>query len=228
VENAAFADDGIVRNLPSRAVHVSSSTISVALSRRLGEAHADAGQAFVSAPVFGRPEVAAAGKLFVVAAGQKPLLERLRPLLQAIGPKVSILSERPEDANLLKLSGNFLITAMIEALGEALALVEKGGIDRGQYIDILTSTLFDVPIYRNYGKMIAERRFTPAGFAAPLGQKDVRLVLSAAEHLGVPLPLANLARDRFLRLIAQGGEQLDWAAIGELPAVDAGIGVPRS
>ena len=225
VENVAFGDDGIVRHLVPGAVHVSSSTISVALSRRLTEVHAEAGQGFVCAPVFGRPEVAAAGRLFVVAAGPTALVERLTPLLQALGPKVSRLSERPQDANLLKLSGNFLITAMIEALGEALALVEKGGIDRRQYIEILTSTLFDVPIYRNYGMMIAERRFTPAGFAAPLGQKDVRLVLSAAEQLGVPLPLASLVRDRFLRLLAHGGEKLDWAAIGALPAVDAGVGV---
>jgi len=224
VESAALGDDGIVRHLAPGAVHVSSSTISVALSRKLAEVHGQAGQGFVSAPVFGRPEVAAAGKLFVVAAGQAALLERLTPLLQALGPRVSRLSERPQDANLLKLSGNFLITAMIEALGEALALVEKGGIDRRQYIDILTSTLFDVQIYRNYGMMIAERRFTPAGFAAPLGQKDVRLVLSAAEQLGVPLPIAGLVRDRFLQLMAQGGEQLDWAAIGDLPAVAAGLG----
>ena len=139
-----------------------------------------------------------------------------------MGQKCHRLSERPRDANLLKLSGNFLITAMIEALGEVLALVEKGGLDPRQCMDFLTSTLFDAPIYRNYGAMIVERKFTPAGFAAPLGQKDVRFVMGAAEDLGVPLPLANLVRDRFLRLMAHGGEQLDWAAIGDLPAVDAG------
>jgi 3-hydroxyisobutyrate dehydrogenase-like beta-hydroxyacid dehydrogenase len=228
VEGAAFGSDGIVQHLASGAIHVSSTTISVALSKRLAEAHAQAGQGFVSAIVFGRPEAAAAGKLFVVAAGQRPPVERVRPLLEAVGQKLAVLSERPQDANLLKLGGNFLITAMIEALGETFALLEKGGLDRRQCLDILTSTLFDVPIYKNYGAMLVERRFTPAGFAAPLGQKDVRLLLAAAEDLSVPLPLASLVRDRFLRLLAQGGEHLDWSAIGDLSAIDAGTVQPST
>ncbi len=111
---------------------------------------------------------------------------------------------------------------MIESLGEALALIEKGGLDRAQYVDILTSTLFGAPIYKTYGALLVDRKFTPAGFAAPLGQKDIRLVLAAAEKLGVPMPLASLVRDRFLRLLAHGGAHLDWSAIGDLPAVDAG------
>jgi 3-hydroxyisobutyrate dehydrogenase-like beta-hydroxyacid dehydrogenase len=223
VEGVTLGNDGIERHLAKGAIHVSSSTISVRLAQKLTEVHARAGQAFVSAPVFGRPPVAAAGKLFVVAAGQKSAVERVKPLLESVGQKTCMLSERPRDANLLKLSGNFLITAMIEALGETLALVEKGGLDRRACMDFLTSTLFDVPVYKNYGAMLVERRFTPAGFAAPLGQKDTRLILGAAEDLSVPLPLANLVRDRFLRLMAHGGEQLDWAAIGNLPASDAGL-----
>lgn len=228
VEGVTLGSEGIERHLAKGAIHVSSSTISVGLAEKLTEAHARAGQSFVSVPVFGRPPAAAAGKLFMVAAGQKSVVERLTPLLESMGQKLCTLSERPRDANLLKLSGNFLITAMIEALGEMLALVEKGGLDRRVCMDFLTSTLFDAPIYRNYGGMLVERRFTPAGFAAPLGQKDVRLVLGAAEDLKVPLPLASLVRDRFLRLMAQGGEQLDWAAIGDLPAVDAGIASPQA
>lgn len=223
VESVTLGSDGIERHLARGAIHVSSSTISVQLAGRLTEIHASAGQSFVSVPVFGRPPVAAAGKLFVVAAGQASVVQRIKPLLESLGQKVCVLSDRPRDANLLKLSGNFLITAMIEALGEMLALVEKGGLDRRACMEFLTSTLFDAPVYKNYGAMMVERRFTPAGFAAPLGQKDVRLVLGAAEDLGVPMPLANLVRDRFLRLIASGGEQLDWAAIGDLPAIDAGI-----
>jgi 3-hydroxyisobutyrate dehydrogenase-like beta-hydroxyacid dehydrogenase len=133
-----------------------------------------------------------------------------------------VLSERPADANLLKLGGNFLIASMIEALGEALALVEKGGLDPRQCLDFLTSTVFDVPIYKNYGSLIVQRKFTPAGFAASLGQKDVRFVLAAAEALGVPMPLGDLVRDRFSRLMAEGGADLDWTAIGKLSAVDAG------
>ncbi len=133
------------------------------------------------------------------------------------------MSAKPEDANLVKLSGNFLIAVVIESLGEALALIGKGGLDQQQYLDLLTSTLFDAPVYKTYGRLIVERRFEPAGFAAPLGQKDIRLTLAAAETLEVPLPLASLLRDRFLTLLAQGGEALDWSAIGQLAARDAGL-----
>ena len=133
------------------------------------------------------------------------------------------MSDRPEAANLVKLSGNFLIAAVIEALGEALALIGKGGLDQQRYLDLLTSTLFDAPVYKTYGRLIIEQRFEPAGFAAPLGQKDIRLTLAAADTLRVPLPLANLLRDRFLTLLANGGEALDWSAIGHLPARDSGL-----
>jgi 3-hydroxyisobutyrate dehydrogenase-like beta-hydroxyacid dehydrogenase len=127
----------------------------------------------------------------------------------------------------VKLSGNFLIASVIESLGEAMALVGKGGIDRQQYLELLTSTLFNAPVYKTYGALIASQKFIPAGFAAPLGQKDIRLALAAAEELRVPMPVASLLRDRFLALMAQdGGEKLDWSAIGGLAAKDAGLGKP--
>jgi 3-hydroxyisobutyrate dehydrogenase-like beta-hydroxyacid dehydrogenase len=126
-------------------------------------------------------------------------------------------------ANLVKLSGNYLIASVIEALGEAMALVGKGGIDQHQYLALLTSTLFGAPVYKTYGGLIADKRFQPAGFAAPLGYKDMRLVLDAAAGLRVPMPLGSLLRDRFLALLAQGGEHLDWSAIGALAAKDAGL-----
>ncbi|MHB8536111.1 MAG: NAD(P)-dependent oxidoreductase, partial [Sulfuricaulis sp.] len=144
------------------------------------------------------------------------------PLFEAMGQKTFVLSESPQAANLVKLSGNFLIASMIEALGQALALVGKGGVDRRQYLEMLTSSLFNVPIYKNYGALIVSGEFEPAGFAAPLGQKDIRLTLAAAEELRVPMPLASLLRDRFLTLLAHGGENLDWSAIGGLAAKDAG------
>ena len=218
----AHGEHGLVRHLAPGALHVSSSTISAEMSERLARDHAAAGQRYVAAPVFGRPEAAAAGKLSVVAAGDAASIEEARPLLDALGPKTFVVSDRPEAANLVKLSGNFLLASVIESLGEALALVGKAGIDRRQYLELLTSTLFDVPVYRNYGRMIAERAFTPAGFAAPLGQKDVRLTLAAAEKLRVPMPIASLLRDRFLALLAGGGEKLDWSAIGDLARRDAG------
>jgi len=222
VESVTFRKDGIVDSLPAGAIHVSSSTISVALSEKLAEAHARAGQRFVSAPVFGRPDAAAAGKLFIVVAGEPAAIEAAAPLFEAMGQKTFVLSESPKAANLVKLSGNFLIASVIESLGEALALVAKGGVDQRQYLEMLTSTLFNAPVYKTYGGLIAGGIFEPAGFAAPLGQKDIRLTLAAAEDLRVPMPLASLLRDRFLTLLAHGGDKLDWSAIGGLAAKDAG------
>jgi 3-hydroxyisobutyrate dehydrogenase-like beta-hydroxyacid dehydrogenase len=219
--HVAFGD-GIVGALPPGGIHISASTISVALSERLTEAHAAAGQKFVSAPVFGRPEAAAAAKLFVVAAGPAETLSDCAPLFEAIGQRTFVMGETPSIANLVKLSGNFLIASVIESLGEAMALVGKGGVDLRAYIDMLTSTLFAAPVYKTYGGLIAENKFEPAGFAAPLGQKDIRLTLAAAEHLNVPMPVASLLRDRFLTLLANGGEKLDWSAVGKLAARDSG------
>ena len=217
------ADGGILTSLGKGAIHISASTISVAMSERLTKDHAAAGQRFVSAPVFGRPEAAAAAKLFIAAAGAPDAIEAVTPLFEAIGQRTFVLGEEPKAANLVKLSGNFLIAAVIESLGEAMALVEKGGVDRHAYLDLLTSTLFNAPVYKTYGGLIADRKFKPAGFTAPLGQKDIRLALAAGEALNVPLPLASLLRDRFLTLLAHGGEDLDWSAIGALAAKDAGL-----
>ena len=222
VESVVFSGGGVIGSLPAAAIHISSSTISVALSERLEAAHAKAGQRFVAAPVLGRPDVAAAGQLFVVAAGAPNAVKAAAPLFDAIGKRTFVVSETPKAANLVKLSGNFLLASVIESLGEAMALIGKAGIDRRQYLDILTSTLFDVPVYKTYGGLIADGQFEPAGFAAPLGHKDIRLTLAAAEDLRVPLPLASLLHDRFLALLAHGGDKLDWSAIGRLAAKDAG------
>ncbi|HET6732996.1 NAD(P)-dependent oxidoreductase [Mycobacterium sp.] len=222
VEAVTFGDDGILASLAPGATHVSSSTISVALSERLTTAHANAGQGFVAAPVFGRPEAAAAAKLFVVAAGAEATLEAVTPVFDAIGQQTFVVSQEPKAASLVKLSGNFLIASVIESLGEAVALVSKAGVDKQEYIDILTSTLFGAPVYKTYGGLIAREEFEPAGFAAALGLKDVRLVLSAGEALQVPLPIASLLRDRFLTLLAHGGANLDWSAIGGLASWEAG------
>ncbi len=227
-ESVVFGTGGILAALRPGGIHVSCSTISVSLSARISKAHEDSGQGYVSAPVFGRPDAAAAGKLYLVVAGKNALIEKLQPFFDVLGQRTFALSDDPEKANLVKLSGNFLIASVIESLGEAMALVEKGGVDRHQYLDLLVSTLFDIPIYRNYGAMIADRRFDPAGFAAHLGQKDMRLVLAAAEELKVPLPFASLLRDRFVSLAAQGGDSLDWSAIGSLAAKDAALLPVRS
>lgn len=222
VAAVSFGAEGIAQHLRRGAMHVSCSTISVALSEQLAAAHGRAGQQYVSAPVFGRPDAAAAAKLFVVAAGAPRATALVQPLLDAIGQRTFIIADQPPLANLIKLSGNFLIASVIESLGEAMALVAKAGVDRRSYLDVLTSTLFNAPVYKNYGALIAAQKFEPAGFAALLGLKDIRLTLAAAEQLRVPMPLGSLLRDRFLTLIANGGEHLDWSAIGELPARDAG------
>jgi 3-hydroxyisobutyrate dehydrogenase-like beta-hydroxyacid dehydrogenase len=222
VAAATFDDGGIVASLARDATHISSSTISVSLSEQMTAAHAEAGQHFVAAPVFGRPEAAKAARLFVVAAGEPATLQAISPAFEAISQRTFVVSDEPKTANLVKLSGNFLITSVIESLGEAMALVGKAGVDKQQYLDILTSTLFGAPVYKTYGGLIAGGTFEPAGFAASLGQKDIRLVLSAAEELQVPMPVASLLRDRFLTLMARGGANLDWSAVGALAAWEAG------
>jgi 3-hydroxyisobutyrate dehydrogenase-like beta-hydroxyacid dehydrogenase len=222
VTDTVLGQGGVLANLPRGAIHISMSTISVALSKRLTQAHAQAGQRYVVATVMGRPDMAAGANLFILAAGDPATVEICRPLFDSLGQKTSNVGLEPSAANLIKLTGNFLQAAVIEALGEAVALIGKAGIDRRAYIEILTSTVFTAPAYKIFGPLIAEGKFEPAAFAAPLGYKDIRLALAEAESLQVPMPLANLLHDRFVRLFAQGGERLDWSAIGALAEQDAG------
>jgi 3-hydroxyisobutyrate dehydrogenase-like beta-hydroxyacid dehydrogenase len=226
VEAAVFGPDGILKALAPGAIHISMSTISLALAERLAEAHAKADQGFVSAPVFGRPDAAAAAKLFVVAAGAPEAVAACSPVFEVLGQRTFVVSEYAPNANLVKLSGNFLIAAVIEALGEAFALIGKAGIDRAQYLDLLVSTLFGAPVYKTYGGLIADERYTPAGFKAALGYKDLGLALSAAQSLEVPMPMASVIAERFLTLIAAGGRDLDWSALGLLAKRDSGLSTP--
>ncbi len=216
-------EGGVLAALRDGATHVSSSTISAALSKRLTAAHGAAGQQFMTATVLGRPDAVAAGKLFVLAAGPAEVVDPLMPILDALGQRTFRVSEVAAVGNVVKLSANFLLANVIESLGEAVALVSKAGVDRRDYIDIITSTLFSAPAYETYGGLIAREEFEPAGFAARLGIKDIHLVLAAAEELQVPLPIASLLRDRFLTLLATGGGDLDWSAISTLSQRDAGL-----
>ena len=220
--NIAMGSGGLVGNLSKGAIHLSMSTISVAMSDRLAQAHAQSGQRYVAAPVFGRPDMAAAAKLFIVAAGDPEAIDTCRSVFDALGQKTSTIGGVPSAANLVKLTANFLQAAVIESLGEAIALIGKAGIDRRAYVDLLTSTIFTAPAYKIFGPLIADGTFETAAFAAPLGYKDIRLALAEAETLRVPMPLASLLHDRFLRLFAQGGDNLDWSAIGGLASQDAG------
>jgi 3-hydroxyisobutyrate dehydrogenase-like beta-hydroxyacid dehydrogenase len=223
LESIVFNEDGLLNHLPAGNIHLSMSTISLALSERLAAAHQSKSQQFATAPVFGRPEAAAAGKLFIIAGGQSDTLTRLDPLLTVMGQQISKVSERPRDANLFKICGNFMIASLTESLGETIALVRKAGLPAQSFVDVLTSTLFSAPIYKTYGALIANERYSPPGFAAPLGAKDVGLALAAAKDLGALMPLGDLLRDRFARLLQEGGESLDWSAIAKLSATDAGL-----
>jgi len=223
LETVSYGHKNMLESMAKGHIHLSCSTISVALADKLSSDHKGAGQHFVSAPVFGRPEAAAAAKLYVVAAGIPASVEKCQPIFDAIGQRTFRFGDKPSNANLVKLSGNFLIMSVIESLSEALALVGKGGLDQREYLDFLTSTLFNAPVYKTYGTLAVEKKFQPAGFLAPLGLKDVRLALQAAESLRVSLPLADLVRNRFLTLLANGGESLDWSAISQIPARDAGL-----
>jgi 3-hydroxyisobutyrate dehydrogenase-like beta-hydroxyacid dehydrogenase len=223
VEGIFFGDGNGLTAMGQGALHISMSTISVALSDRLAQAHRNAGQMYVAAPVFGRPEAAAAAKLFVVAAGSEATLARCQPLFDAVGQRTFIVGDKPSSANLVKLSGNFLLAAMIECLGEAFALIRKGGIEPHAYLEILTSTLFSAPAYKTYGTIIANEQYEPAGFAMSLGLKDVRLALAAADALAAPMPVASLVHDHFLAGVARGAGDSDWSALARLAAANAGL-----
>jgi 3-hydroxyisobutyrate dehydrogenase-like beta-hydroxyacid dehydrogenase len=220
---AVLSPGGVARSLAPGAVHVSSSTVSVALSQQMAAVHGKRGQAYVAAPVFGRPEAAAAAKLFIAAAGDSAALERCQPVFAAIGQRTFVIGPKPELANVVKLSGNFLISAVIEALGEAVALTRKYGIDPHQYIAFLTSTLFAAPVYKTYGGIIADQRYLPAGFKMRLGLKDIRLLLAAAESVDAPMPFASTLRDHLLAAIGRGMEEEDWSALAQYAAHNAGL-----
>ncbi len=223
VEEVVFTPGHVLQALPGGAVHISMSTISVALSRRLAEAHREKQQHYIAAPVFGRPDAAAAAKLFIVVAGPAEPIERCQPLFGAIGQQTFLAGEEAPVANVIKLTGNFLITTVIEGLAEAFALVRKFGLDPKAFLDFLTGSLFTAPVYRNYGSMIAADQFEPVGFKLPLGLKDNRLLLAAAEEAAVPMPMASLIHDQFVAALAQGMGEADWASIARIAYRNAGL-----
>jgi len=223
LEALVFGESGVLSSLRKDSIHVSLSTISVALSDRLSAEHAKAGQQFVAAPVFGRPEAAESAKLSVVAAGSSASVQRCKPLFESMGQKLLVVGERPSMANVVKLCGNFLIATVLESLAESLTFARKSGVDPQMLLDFLTTTMFTAPVYKSYGELIVQGKHEPAGFALPLGLKDVRLVLQAAESAGVPMPIASVLRDRFITALARGNQDKDWSVIGRVAAEDAGL-----
>ena len=223
VEEVLFGPGNVVNHISPGAIHISMGTISVSLSRRLAEAHELRRQHYLAAPVFGRPDVAQAAKLFVVASGPGDQVEYCRPIFEAIGQKTFHAGEDAPAANVIKLAGNFLITTAIEGLGEAFALCRKFNVAPDSLLQVLTESVFNAPVYRTYGAMIAADNFEPVGFKLPLGLKDNRLLLAAAEEAAVPMPFASIVRDRFLTAMANGMSESDWAAIARISYENAGV-----
>ncbi|WP_297159890.1 NAD(P)-dependent oxidoreductase [Thermogemmatispora sp.] len=222
LEAVTLGDDGLLAGLAPGGVHVSLSTVSPVIARRMQRLHAERGCAYVAAPVVGRPEAAAAGKLWICLAGEPAARQRVLPLLQVLGQAVFPFGDEPALANVVKLAANFLVGSALEALAEALALAEKQGVERTALMEMLAQTIFACSVYQNYGRMIAERRFTP-GFSQRLALKDLGLVLAAADQAQVPMPLAGLVHDRLLSGVARGRGEEDWTALAR--AVDEAAGL---
>lgn len=218
-------DDGVLNDLKEGAIHVDMSTISAELAREITEVHEEEGHSYVSAPVFGRPDMAEAGKLWVVAGGNSKAVAAAQKAFDAVGRATTVVSDEPWHANIIKIAGNFMIASMVEAFGETFALVEKSGVDKYKFLEVITNALFDVPIYKGYGKQIADERYSPALFKMKHGLKDVGLALEAAGEAEVPMPTAGLIHSHFLSGIARGWEDMDWSALAKVCASNAGIGI---
>jgi 3-hydroxyisobutyrate dehydrogenase-like beta-hydroxyacid dehydrogenase len=214
---------GLLKALGKGKVHLSMSTISPSLSRQLAQLHLQNGQEYVAAPVFGRPEAAQAAKLWIVAAGSAEAVERCRPFFQIMGQGTFVVGSDPWLANVVKIGGNFLIASMLEALGEAFALMKKSGVDPWQFLEVVNGALFKSPLYENYGRIVAEEHFDPPGFPLRLGLKDARLVLSSADQANVPMPLAGLIHDHLLAALARGMGERDWSAFTRLAVENSGL-----
>ena len=223
VEAVVLGPDGVAQSLAEGAVHVSASTLSIALAKRLEAVHREHGQGFVSAPVTGRPPAAQAGDLYVMAAGPAEEIEHARPALDALGQRLFVIGDQPWQANLVKLCANFMIFSTIEQLSEVFAVSAKAGVPEAVVFDVLSNSFCSAPVHKNYGKLILDRAFSPPGGPMRLGKKDNDLFLAAGEAFGAALPIASLLRDRFLTSMARGDGELDFAALSRRAREDAGL-----
>jgi len=207
----------------SSTVHVNMATASVACAEELTALHRQRGVPYIAATVWGRPDMAAAAKLSIAVAGDATAIERVQPLLNAVGQRSTRVGEEPRMANVAKIAGNLMVAAAIEAMAEAAALVRGYKMPAKEFLNIVNTALFDVPVYRGYADLIASGRYEPPGFDLILGMKDVRLALAAGEKANVPLPFASVLRDAFLDALAHGDANKDWAAIAKVAARRAGL-----
>ncbi len=222
LEEVAFGAQGFADIFPVEAVHISCSTVSTAIARRLAAEHSMRRQSFLSAPVFGRPEAAESRKLVIAAAGPAGVIARCRPLFDAMGRETVEIGPEPWQANAVKLCGNFMIASMMEAFGEAFATLRKANVDPQVFLTVING-LFASPVYANYGRIIAEEHFEPAGFALRLGLKDARLLQETAFECQSPMPMGGLVRDRLLAALARGQGELDWSSFARIAAFEAGL-----
>jgi 3-hydroxyisobutyrate dehydrogenase-like beta-hydroxyacid dehydrogenase len=221
--SVGLSPNGLASILAPCAVHISTSTVSPDLSRRLARMHAAHGQGFVAAPVLGNPDLARERQLFVLASGQRDAIARAQPVLERLGQRVFVIGDDAGAANVMKLAGNVLTAATLQSMGEVLALLRKSGIDPHVAFDVFTGSLFDGRVHKSYGGKIVDQRFSPPGMTAPLAVKDLRLALAEAEARAVPMPLAGLVHDRLVAMVARGWAGLDWSALGLLAASEAGL-----
>lgn len=205
-----FGANGLMDALSPGALHVSCSTISVALSERLTEEHARRGHQFVAAPVFGRPNVAEEGRLWIAVAGAEQAVAKARPLLETFSRGISVVGTEPREAHAVKLGGNFLISAMIHSLSEAFVYAAGQGIDPGTFLETVNSALFQSPFYAAYGKVMLNPPEHP-GATVELGEKDLRLLREATASRGTSLALAEELAGVFARAKAAGLSKEDWA-----------------
>jgi 3-hydroxyisobutyrate dehydrogenase-like beta-hydroxyacid dehydrogenase len=215
--------DGLLDAAPKGLVHMNMSSISVSLARELAARHLAGGVAYVAAPVFGRPELAAEGKLNVVVAGEPAALAKVEPLLAVIGQRSWRIGLQPERANVVKLAGNFMLGAAVEAMAEASALAWANGVAPADFLDVLTNGVFNSPAYKTYGALIAEQRYEPAGFRLSLMLKDLRLALAAAEEVQAPMPLADVVHESLLEAAAHGDSDRDLAVLATVAMRRAGL-----
>lgn len=216
-------DSGALGGGTGGTIHANMATVSIPFAKELTRAHTERGIEYVSAPVLGRTEVAAAGKLNILAAGPPAALARLQPVFDLIGQKTWLFGKEPFRANVVKISANFMIACTIETIAETVAMAKKHGISANDLLDMLTNTLFAAPVYRTYGTLIAEQKYEPAAFRLALGLKDVQLALSAGEEVSSPMPFASILRDNMIDAIAHGDADKDWVALAKVALRRSGL-----
>lgn len=218
-----FLAGGLLKRARGGLVSVNMGTVSLDCVDELVAAHDEHKIPYVAATVFGRPDVAAAGKLAIMAAGDAAAIDRVQPLFDAMGQKTHRVGPEARHANIAKIAGNLMVASAIEAIAEAAALLRKYRMSAPDVLDIIITSLFNVPVYQGYGRAIGGQQYVPPGFDLVLGMKDVNLALKAGEQANVPLPFASVLRDAFLDAIANGDADKDWSAIARVAARKAGL-----